>query len=172
MNILRIQLLTVFGLGRLPLASGTFGSLPPVAFALLLVWLLWPQMLAVNIAIALVGAIFAIVCVRFGHEAEQRFGRKDPSAVVADEVAGQAIALLFLPWRAPVDRESWTWNAALAATAFVTFRFFDIVKIPPARNMQRLSAGWGILVDDLIAGIYALLLSQLVARLALPGMLP
>ena len=52
----------------------------------------------------------------------------------------------------------------LAGTAFFTFRFFDIVKPPPANQLQRLRAGWGILVDDLVAGVYALIVTQIIVR--------
>ena len=176
MNV-RLLLITVFGLGHLRPASGTWGSTPPVAFALLLIWLLSPNGLSVhdqwiiNISLVLIGLIFSIVCVRFGAEAEQRFGKKDPGQVVADETAGQCIALLFLPWRPMTDMDGWIWNLVLAATAFSAFRILDIIKPPPANQIQRLPGGWGILADDLIAGFYALLVAQGVGRMILP-MLP
>jgi len=75
---------------------------------------------------------------------------------------------LFLPWKPMIDSEGWIWNIALAATAFFAFRILDIIKPPPAFQAQRFRAGWGILVDDLIAGVYALLITQGVARLLLP----
>jgi phosphatidylglycerophosphatase A len=56
----------------------------------------------------------------------------------------------------------------LAITAFVMFRAFDIAKPPPARGWQRMTGGWGILIDDVIAGVYALIATQVVARIALP----
>ena len=86
----------------------------------------------------------------------------------ADEVAGQAITLLFLPWRAPGEPGALAFNLTLAALAFLAFRAFDITKPPPARSLERLPGGWGILVDDLIAGAMALVVVQLIARLALP----
>jgi phosphatidylglycerophosphatase A len=72
-------------------------------------------------------------------------GCKDPGFVVIDEVAGQAIALLFCP----VD-----WVHPLIAV--VLFRLFDITKPPPVRQLENLPAGWGIVVDDVAAGLYAL----------------
>jgi phosphatidylglycerophosphatase A len=122
----------------------------------------------IEIALVLFGLIFAVACVRFGGEAERELARKDPPEIVADEVAGQVIPLLFLPWRPPVDGPSWGWNIALAATAFITFRIFDISKFPPARQTERLGRGWGILVDDLVAGMYALIVTQVIVRVALP----
>lgn len=174
MNV-RFLLVTVFGLGHLRPASGTWGSTPPVAFALLLIWVLGLDGLSVhdqwivNISLVLIGLIFSIVCVRFGAEAEQCFAKKDPRQVVADETAGQCIALLFLPWRPMTDMEGWIWNLALAATAFFAFRILDIIKPPPANQLQRLAGGWGILADDLIAGAYALIVAQVVVRFVMPA---
>ena len=135
MNI-RLLLLTTFGLGHMRPASGTWGSTPPPALALLMILILSGDGLStverwsINISLLLIALIFSIVCVRFGAEAEHRFGKKDPGQVVADETAGQAIALLFLPWRPMIDSEGWIWNVALAATAFFAFRILDIIKPP------------------------------------------
>lgn len=176
MNV-RFLLITVFGLGHLRPASGTWGSTPPVAFVLLLIWVLSLDGLSVhdqrivNVSLVLIGLIFSIVCVRFGAEAEQRFAKKDPRQVVADETAGQCIALLFLPWRPMTDVDGWIWNLWLAAAAFFAFRILDIIKPPPANQIQRLPGGWGILADDLVAGAYALIVTQAVGRVLLP-MLP
>ena len=173
MNV-RLLLLTTFGLGHMRPASGTWGSTPPPALALLMILIFSGDGLSsfehwsINISLVLVALIFSIVCVRFGAEAEQRFGKKDPGQVVADETAGQAIALLFLPWRPMIDSQGWIWNLALAATAFVAFRILDIIKPPPAYRVQRFRGGWGILADDLIAGVYALMVAQGVARVLLP----
>ena len=97
---------------------------------------------------------------------------KDPRQVVADETAGQCVALLFLPWRAVGDAGAWTWNIALAATAFVAFRVFDIVKPPPIHGLQRLGGGRGILVDDLVASVYALVVAHAAAWFVWPHALP
>ena len=81
----RDALVTVFGLGRLKPAPGTWGSLPPPLLALGLLWsgaALW----VVNTAIALLGLAFSIACVRFGAYAEARYGKKDPGQVVADSL--------------------------------------------------------------------------------------
>ena len=160
-------MLTVFGLGRIPFAPGTWGSLPPVVIALALVWLV-PERWMIDASLVLLGLIFAVACVRFGVEAEERFGGKDPQQVVADEVAGQVIPLLVLPWRMPGEHAWWQWNGAMAIVAFITFRTFDILKPPPAHRSQQLGVGWGVLVDDVIAGVYALLATQAFVRFALP----
>ncbi|MHC5007843.1 MAG: phosphatidylglycerophosphatase A family protein [Planctomycetota bacterium] len=162
----RDALVTVFGLGRLRPAPGTWGSLPPPLLVLALLWsgaALW----VVNLTLVLLGAAFGIACARFGHLAEQRYGAKDPRQVVADETAGQCVALLLLPWRSVADPGAWTWNLGLAAMGFVAFRLFDILKPPPINGLQRIGGGRGILIDDLIAGLYALAVVQLVARFVL-----
>jgi len=87
--------------------------------------------------------------------------------VVIDEVAGQSLALLALPWRSQIEPGAWSWNLLLVAVAFIAFRLMDIIKLPPARDMQTLGGGLGIVIDDLIAGIYALVITQAVVRLIL-----
>lgn len=148
------DLLTVFGLGHMRPASGTWGSLPPVVLAGVLILIgAGPASLPwVYLGLlALVLVIFAGACVLHGDDAEARWGA-DPSEVVADEVAGQCIPLMFLP--AAVEDEAWMAIVMLAA-AFFAFRFFDIIKLEPANALQRLRSGWGILLDDLAAGLYA-----------------
>lgn len=170
--------LTAFGLGYLRPAPGTWGSLPPVVIALALVWTtgeveLSAQRLAVvDLPLFLIGLAFALICLKWGAAAEQHFGRKDASPIVADEVAGQSIALLFLPWRVFDSLGGVKWNLAIAAAAFICFRLMDIVKPPPARSLQRFHGGLGIVIDDLIAGVYALILVHLAARFILPPLLP
>jgi phosphatidylglycerophosphatase A len=173
----RIALLTGFGLGLLRPAPGTIGSLPPAMLALILAWLLGPAVseaqYAYTINFTLLGLCIAFshVCIAYGAAAEQHFGCKDPPSVVADEIAGQSIALLFLPWRCGPDLDALIWNLTLASTSFVAFRFMDIMKPAPARGLQRMPAGWGILVDDLIAGGYALAVAQMMAIWVWPALL-
>ncbi len=153
--------LTAGGLGLLRPAPGTWGSLPPAAIAAALLWLGAPWWV-VNVALGGLLALGSLACLRYGDEGERIFGKKDPGSVVADEVAGQALTLLFLPW--PGESR----GIALAAlVGFLTFRAMDIVKPPPARGLQRIRGGAGILVDDLIAGVYAAIVTQAVVRIAL-----
>lgn len=166
----RHLLLTVGGLGHMRPASGTWGSMPAPALALVLVWLLGrdgqysaEDQAILHGSIVACGLLFSIACVRFGRYAEERWG-KDPKEVVADEMAGQSIALLALPWRAPVDTDAILYDVALAAGAFLAFRAFDIAKPPPARQMERIGEGWGVLLDDLVAGVYAAIVVQCVVR--------
>ncbi len=147
------MLLTTGGLGHMRPASGTWGSLPPViiAYALILVGigpgdeLAWVYFLV----LALICIIYSGACVLLGHEAEAKWG-KDPSEVVADETAGQCLTLMFIPagiCNCPLT----TMGAVLGA--FFLFRAFDILKPWPAGAMQKIAGGWGILLDDIFAGI-------------------
>ena len=158
---MRSLLLTSFGLGLMRPASGTWGSTPPPLLVLGLLALGAGQVV-VNTSLVVMGLVFSIACVAFGRYAESKWGKKDPGQVVADEVAGQSIALLALPWS-----YDFLQDAVMAASAFLAFRIFDILKPPPANQLQRLPAGWGILVDDLFAGVYALVVVQVLWRAVL-----
>ncbi len=161
-----LRLITVFGLGFMRPASGTWGSMPPVLVAAALIALGFApgtsttSTLVYHAALAVVFVLFAGACVVQGDRAEARFGH-DPSEVVADEVAGQCIALVALPAAALATPA----KAALTlATAFLAFRLLDIAKPWPAGRLQRVPSGWGILLDDLFAGLYALAVVQVVTR--------
>lgn len=137
------------GVGYLPLAPGTWGSLVGVGIYLVLLSFLRFSPWAVFIAVELV-LITAITLVGFwaGSRTEKLLGRKDPGKVVIDEVAGQLIALLpIVPGFDP------GWVSIIAA--FLLFRFFDIIKPYPARRLEKLESGLGIMCDDLVAGAYA-----------------
>ncbi len=163
---MRLLLLTAFGLGLVRFAPGTVTSLAVAAGALAAAGRI--SHVALNIALAAVAAGFSLACVAFGRWGEARFKARDPSAIVADEVVGQCLALLLLPWKSAGEEGAWRWNAAVALTAFIAFRAFDILKPPPIAQSQRLSAGWGILADDVLAGLGALAAAQVIARYLLP----
>ena len=150
------------GVGYIPIAPGTFGSLVGVGLWMglrgILLALLWPaagrnQLNLLHISYALVAGllVFAVAVTLVGTWAAARVenldGAKDPHKVVIDEVAGQLIALVAVPLQA----ENW-WTIVLA---FILFRFFDIVKPYPARNFEKFHGGLGIMADDVVAGIYA-----------------
>jgi phosphatidylglycerophosphatase A len=162
----RVAVLTVGGSGFAPVASGTWGSaaaLVPLAFY----WLILVQFGAADVAIELgllVGLVVAcVLSVVWGAWAVERFGRKDPGQFVLDEAAGQYVALLFMPWSLSDDLFT---VGAVMFTQFFWFRFFDVLKPPPARQLEALPAGWGILVDDLFAGLYANIVGQVIWRLS------
>ncbi len=127
-------------MGRAPLAPGTVASAVTVA-ALWLLNLSPIALTAVLIAVTVLGTWAA-------DEAERALGGgKDPGAIVIDEVAGMTLSVLVLPQ-----------TATVLAVAFLLFRVFDVTKPFPANVAQRLRGGLGVMVDDLIAGLYALLL--------------
>lgn len=155
-------LITSFGLGFCRPASGTWGSLPPAAVgaALVLAGVNEPgPWLAVMAAFALV---FSAACLRWGAGAEQTFGRKDPSQVVADETAGMGVTLLFFPL---LPATSVIAAIAWLGVAFVLWRLADIVKPWPANRLQALPGGLGILIDDLLAALYAGVALVIAARI-------
>ena len=135
---------TGFYSGYAPVASGTAGSL----VALILYYFipgmeLTPVLLTVAVLTTLIGIPAATAIANVHGE--------DPSIVVIDEFAGQFVALLFFPK-----------TIAITVLAFFLFRAFDIVKPPPARQAERLAGGTGIMLDDIVAGIYANLSIRLI----------
>jgi phosphatidylglycerophosphatase A len=160
MPSLRRLLLTGLGTGYLPLAPGSWGSAAVCGIYLALAFACTPEPLCLHAALLAIVAAASLVCVRFGPSLEQAFGKTDPRQCTADEWAGQAVTLLLLPAGA-----TWTRRLVVAGTAFVLFRLFDVVKPPPARRLERLPCGWGVLLDDLVAAVYANLAAQLLLRL-------
>jgi len=145
---------TFFGIGRLHPGPGTWGSAATV--------LLWaalahelPPALRTPVACAL-----ALLVTLIGIPAATRVARasasKDPQFVVIDEGAGQLISLIAVPL---------AWKTFLAG--FILFRAFDIIKPPPVRQLEKLPEGTGIVLDDVAAGIFALVLMHLLLRFGL-----
>jgi len=158
-----IALLTVGGLGLLRPGPGTWGSLPPVVIAAALATANLSTLTITIVMVTLV-VLFSVLCVALTPIGERHFGRKDASQIVADEIVGQAIALLWLPWRGSGEPNAIGWNLMLAGAAFIAFRVFDITKPPPIAQIQRVRGGWGVLLDDLLAGVLALAAVQVVFR--------
>lgn len=162
-------LVTTFGLGHLRPAPGTWGSMPPVALAAAMILAGFgpadgqTAQIVFNAVMALVLVVFCYGCVAHGDAAEALFGKKDPGSVCADETAGVCIPLLFLPAAAA---DTHLHAAITLAIVFFGFRVFDILKLPPANGLQRVRGGWGILLDDLVAGVQTVIVVQLVVRLA------
>jgi phosphatidylglycerophosphatase A len=144
-----------FGLGYLPKIPGTWGSLGAAVLYLALAWAGLP-MLVVCIAGAVV---FSVLTIALGARAEEIYGKKDPQHVVTDEVAGFFLSALFFTPIQPLPA---------AVCAFILFRFFDIVKPPPARQLESLPGGWGLTLDDLAAGVYSCAAGHLVFLFVLP----
>jgi phosphatidylglycerophosphatase A len=146
-------LTSCFGLGWLPVAPGTWGSLPPaVAFGLLCQFnVSGPIIAAVMVALGLAGSI---VCVMLAPAVIASSGKNDPREVVVDELAGQAVTFLGVPLFG-VERFSAGQAWLVAGVGFLLFRVFDIAKPWPIRRFEKLHTGWGILADDIAAGICA-----------------
>ena len=127
---------TGFGSGYAPVAPGTFGSL----MAIPVIYLFWTSprwvFLLATVALTLIGVWAASV-------AEKQFQKKDPSFVVIDEIVGMMVAMLFLPFQ-----------LKFVLISFLVFRVMDIIKPWPARKLEEVKGGWGIMLDDVFAGIY------------------
>ena len=127
---------TALGVGYIPIASGTFGSV-----AGLLVWAMLPASVAAE-AVAIV--LLFVAGSWAGSVAERHFGRTDPGEVVVDEVMGMVLTLF-------ATGAGWMG----AVVGFFLFRFFDIIKPFPARRLEHLHGGIGVMADDAMAAIYA-----------------
>ncbi len=165
---LALAIATVFGVGRLPLVPGTFGSLVGAGAGCLLAWLVgagartgFPLSgrflalyAAVNVAIAGAGVWAASRTTLY-------LQHKDPPSAVIDEVSGQLIAYGgFLGGLAALN-----WKSLLLG--FILFRGFDVLKPFPARRAEWLPGGWGVMADDWVAGVYAAIGLWLVHRFLL-----
>ncbi|MCB9898313.1 MAG: phosphatidylglycerophosphatase A [Planctomycetes bacterium] len=155
---------TAGGLGLLPKAPGTWGSLGTVLVAVPLLGLaggpagvLPAEAGAARLVVLAACALLFAIGVRVGDRAPTDFGTEDPGAFVLDEVVGQLLALL------PALGSPIPWWKYLAA--FALFRLFDVTKPPPCRRLESLHGGLGIMADDVAAGVYAALVLLLVARL-------
>lgn len=142
---------TFCGMGLLPGGPGTWASLATAA-----IWYgvaraahaspIWLAIFTLGVA-----AIVTAIGIPAASIVEKETGRQDPGHVVIDEVAGQLVALLLMPA-----------ELGHAFLAFALFRFFDILKPPPVRRLERLHGGVGIMIDDIGAGVFALLAGLIV----------
>ena len=142
-------LATFFGTGYLKPGPGTYGSAAAAILWLIAGWFVHHNIQTLTIITAIGVALVTAAGIPAATRVAREAGREDPGFVVIDEVAGQWLALLFMP---PL------WTNALLALLF--FRFFDVVKPPPIRRLEALPGGVGIMADDLLAGLFALIFSQ------------
>ncbi|KKN64618.1 hypothetical protein LCGC14_0489960 [marine sediment metagenome] len=150
------------GTGYLPVAPGTWGSAAVLAVYLMVAWARGGERLAsggerlaldLTVTMGAVAALSGVWCVLLGDFVERVWGGEDPGKCTLDEWAGQAVALLWLPL--PATAGEFTGVVIVGVSAFLAFRVFDILKPPPARWAEKLPSGWGVLADDLVAGVYA-----------------
>jgi phosphatidylglycerophosphatase A len=134
-----VVLATGLGIGRAPLAPGTFGTL----LGLPLAWVI-SRIDSFGLQVAVIVCVCAVgipICT----QAARRLRAKDPGAIVLDEIASLPMTFFLVP----ID-SAWT-----VVAGFVLHRVFDIAKPPPARQLERLPEGLGIMADDWIAGLYS-----------------
>ena len=136
---------TVFGIGYIGKGGGTVAAI----FCCICWYLAWHENYHAIFAI-LITAVITAWGIWSGNKVEPLWG-KDHGRVVIDEVAGQAIALLFIPV-----------TIKYIIAALVLFRFFDIAKPPFIRRLEALPGGWGVMADDVLAGIYANIILQII----------
>ncbi|MEW6356874.1 MAG: phosphatidylglycerophosphatase A [Planctomycetota bacterium] len=148
--MLRRCLSTCCYFGELPLMPGTWGALPAVAIHLLAWNTPYPSLVLLPILL-----VTCILAVPLGTWAEREAGKKDPSWFCLDEFAGYLVAALFVDLGSPY---------ATAACVLLCARVFDILKPWPVRMVERLPGGWGILLDDVLASVYANLFMQIISR--------
>lgn len=139
MSRIAVLIATSVYIGYIPFAPGTFGSIPGLALGALLQrsapgWALWAAV-----------AVLTLIGIWAATAAEQHFGHKDPGPVVIDEVVGMMVTMGGLPL-GPLG----------LFVAFLVFRVCDVVKPFPARQMERLPKGVGVMMDDVLAGVWGL----------------
>jgi phosphatidylglycerophosphatase A len=144
LSFIKELLATFLYMGYSPVAPGTAGTAGAIVAAMLI-----PLSIHYGLACVIICLATLAIGVPLGNWAEKRWEKKDPGPFVIDEVAGTFIALFRIDAPKPEVNE--------LIVAFLAFRLFDVVKPPPARRIERLAGGWGIMLDDIIAGLYALL---------------
>jgi len=142
---------TFFGIGRLPGGPGTWAALVTGTIWYIASHAAHLRAAGLTFATAIAATAVTLIGIPAASVVEKEGGRQDPGFVVIDEVAGQLTALLLTPL-----------DIGHALLAFALFRFFDILKPPPVRQLERLHGGVGIMVDDVAAGFYALLVGLVV----------
>lgn len=138
------QIASIFGIGYIK-GGGTIAA----AVTCVIIWLFWANGISPHLFLA--GClVVTLIGVYVGNQVEPDWG-KDSYRVVIDEVAGMWISVLFLP------QTIW-----LLIAGFILFRFFDIVKPLYIRRMENFKGGWGVMLDDVLAGIYANIVLQVI----------
>jgi phosphatidylglycerophosphatase A len=145
---------TVFGIGRLHPGPGSWGSATTVLLWSAIAYSL-PTSLRTPVLVA-AAVLVTLIGIPAATQVARASASKDPQFVVIDEVAGQLIALIAVPL---------AWKTFLAG--FILFRAFDILKPFPVRQLEKLPEGAGIVLDDVAAGFYALVVMQILLHLGL-----
>jgi len=137
---------TFFYVGLIPIGPGTFGTLAAIPLFYVLSFTPLYLYLAITVVIILISVQASTV-------AEEIFGKTDPGQVVADEVCGYLITMILVPV-----------TLSNIFLGFLLFRFFDIAKPYPVRKFEKLPGGWGIVMDDVMAGVYSCITLHILGR--------
>lgn len=155
---LAVIIATGGGAGFVPIAPGTWGSLVGLLIAYGLIAALKQNVALLQNLLIVVSVFLAWIGIWAGTRAESVFGKKDSGQIVIDEVCGQVISFVFIaPFLAGLGGQ-WRW---WMIPGFLLFRAFDIFKPFPINGLQSLTGGLGVMMDDVIAGIYAAALLSL-----------
>jgi phosphatidylglycerophosphatase A len=155
------------GLGLLRPAPGSWGTLGPagIYYAALLAGA-WKNTAMLGVGMIVGAVITGALLIQFGYWACCYFRKVDPGQVVLDEYAGFFIAAAFVPVPAALTGD-WLHLGYWVAGLYIVFRLTDTLKLPPGKQLEGLPWGWGILLDDVAAGIQANIIAQIVSRYAL-----
>jgi phosphatidylglycerophosphatase A len=137
---------TFFYVGLIPIGPGTFGTLAAIPLFYVLSFTPLYLYLAITVVMILISVWASTV-------AEEVFGKTDPGQVVADEVCGYLITMILVPV-----------TISNIFLGFLLFRLFDIAKHYPIRNFEKLPGGWGIVMDDVMAGVYSCITLHILGR--------
>lgn len=155
---LAVIIATGGGAGFVPIAPGTWGSLVGLLIAYGLVAAFKSNVALLQNLLVVVSVVSGWVGIWAGTRAEKVFGKKDSGQIVIDEVCGQIISFVFIaPFLTQLGNQ-WRW---WMIPGFLLFRAFDIFKPFPINGLQSLTGGLGVMMDDIIAGIYAAVLMSL-----------
>ncbi len=146
MKIVNFLVATFFGIGKIPWGPGTWASLAALPLFVPLI-----DRIGIHLLVLIVIYFVGVYC---SGKLEKQIKQVDPSCAVIDEVLGMGVAMVAIPHQWP-----------FIVMAFVLFRLFDIWKPYPIHRLEKLPAGWGIMTDDLLAGIYANIWIQIGAYL-------
>jgi phosphatidylglycerophosphatase A len=148
MNRFFLLLATGFGVGYSPVAPGTLGTLIAIPFFLFLSSIPFPLYELTLIT-------FFFLSSWISDQAQRHFGKRDDPKIVIDEIMGFLITMLWIPK-----------TTLFIILGFFLFRFFDIVKPPPIRLLERARRGFGVVLDDVMAGVYSNIVLQLIRLMA------
>jgi phosphatidylglycerophosphatase A len=148
-----------FGSGFIPFAPGTFGSLVGLLIAYGLISIFGANAPLLQNSLILTSVLLAALGIWSGSRAERILARKDASQIVIDEVCGQLISFVFIAPYLGRPGLQWRWWLVIG---FALFRIFDIFKPYPIGELQHFKGGLGVMMDDVLAGIYAAVILSVV----------